>query len=227
MRVLVVGWILLIAGAASVSAQRDGVFEGRVVYTVETRSNDPIGQYRDFAERRHGDTLEVWFAANGDFKYLYRNAGWHGFESLVYNQESNQTFLKTNYSDTLFVSNAAENPLQLNVFARGGTSVILGQNCPSVFFSARHPISGVEISETVYFFPELKTNPEFYRDYHDMFWNRMVTELGGIWLRRETNYGGYTVTYAAIEVIPGKPEPSQFQIDAALPQKNIEAVFGF
>lgn len=197
-------------------------FEGCITYKTSIHYNDLdyLQGLRFYFDDLYGDTTQLCFAHNGDFKRLYPISGAQGNEYSLYHSSTNLYYAKWKSIDTAYYSNCKANSINLISRVKGPDKVILGKNCQSVIITSFEPIGKDTIVQELYYGDEPYINPEFYKNYNDFFTYDNFKEFKSPYLMAILNFGPYTITHEAVSIDNGELAEDFFALPNETPLKK-------
>lgn len=178
-------------------------FEGKITFipTVETYVEDSITS--DYLIKRIGDTMNYYFAKNGDLRRETITTFYGGLEDALYKKNANLQYIKFNGFDTLYYYDAGVNSAKIIGESDGVGETILNLSTKYIELETIDPDLG-KVNIQYFYSSELSINPENYKSFKDGFTDYLFRETNAPFLKLILTYEKFQLTYTAISF---KPEP--------------------
>ena len=197
-------------------------FEGIITYKILFISKTNNVEYNDYQKQKNGEKLKIYILKNGSFKKEYLSSGEKGFDFIIYNSETNKSFVKWRNIDTTFISNCSENNLVLEEEKDLPIEKINGQECEGYFISGIESKSGQKIA-LKYFYPKNKEylNPIFYKNFKDGFYNNIIEKIKSPFYKMITETKNYTVIFEIEKIEKTVINPKLIEVPSGIPLKEM------
>ena len=177
-------------------------FSGRITYDVNVQITDSTYKYSDYQKGKYGDKMEVVIDKNGNFRRDYPNSKIPGFDKIILNVEKNKSFVKFNYTDTIFIGDKYSEPTDLIKIDTLNTEKILGHDC-EIFQIKTLESQGENFqiwTTKIYSSKDLKINTKSYKDWKEGNWGLIFNFNQGIFLKMVVSNHFMIITYTAKEI---------------------------
>jgi hypothetical protein len=196
-------------------------FEGRVEYEVSYQPFDTRFNEEDLLEN-DGSKIILTFK-EGNYKREYYGKTGKLIKKVTYNQKENVLYIVAN--DTIYYYSPVGTYMQLNKLIQGKDEKVLNQVCKSYYVELFDPLAPAPIQTTKYQYfvdPQLSVNPDWYRQFTEGSWDKIMASLNSITLKHTMEQEWYKQTVTATRVDRRKIELAEFKIPDHLPRKELK-----
>jgi hypothetical protein len=205
------GITLIILCALSIGRTHGQTFEGKVVYN--NRFTSKMKNLTDEQLQMIVGAQQEYFIKNGNYKSLLNG---RAILMQLYSHKDNRLYNLRANSDTLYWFDASKNTDEVkNVEIKQGAETILGKKCDALIVQTQ---SG---TATYFYAPEYKIDTKAYVNHKYNNWDLYVAKAGALPLKTVIENGQFKMESTAIEVTPLKLNSAFFEIDKAVPLKQV------
>lgn len=210
--------VLLLAGCQPKENKRlDTDFEGKIIYTMsEWEAHGPDSAKWELFRVGFSNDSMICYIDEGRFFSILN--GTH-YEYQYLDPHTNKGYIKIQKRDTLLLADGAkslpgESPL-LDVSQELNTDTILGYVCNKLILKFKNE------TRTYFYSPELSTNPEWYKQTRAMSTDVAYKHMKSYFLALKYELPGFSYTFRATNIFPGKVPADIFPKVEAMPQRPI------
>lgn len=187
-------------------------FEGLITYKVEVILKEKDSPYNDYYSQKYGDTIKIYYAANGNQRTDYLNSGKRGMDWRIYIHEKNTEYAKWHNMDTVFYFDAYQLATELQEFKKGDKRKILGKKCKSIVSKAYEPNGDETIVQKFYYSGKEYADPLIFEKYRDGYLDKIYALSKSHFRRRELDLKYIYFIIEAVEIKEQKLPPELFSI---------------
>jgi hypothetical protein len=193
-------------------------FEGVITYKVKLGFKEDFPQkYHVPFRQRYGDTLLVYYRANGDQYRHYPNSGRkEGYDFQIYRSDSSVNYLKWRFNDTIFHFDASVNSLDLFTKGSGPKLKVMGQDCQSIVITGIHKKMKTTVRLFYVYSGKPMLDPKMFEGFQDFFMADLISETKSPPLKMQLDLGDFFIIYEAVAIEEKKVEAALFEIKGPL-----------
>lgn len=196
----------------NVNGQND--FEGIIKFSTEISVSElaPDG-FAEQLKNKYGDSLLIYYSANGNFRRVHLNSGKDGADSQYYFSDQAKLYFTYKNSSVVDSLDARENSLKLINKRKINNQKIIDLDCECFEYDAISTYDFQVILIYCFHFESPKINPEFYKDHNDFFLNDYYLQAKRPYLKFSIKTDDFTITYRATELIEKKLDDKIFEVE--------------
>ncbi len=190
-------FVIIYLTTSCAQTKKQASFEGIVTYKITVNTIQSKNTfYQKYQNQKFGQEMKFYILKDGSYKKEFTSSGEKGFEYSIYDAKTNINYTKWKNIDTLYTYNCSTNAIELSKENDLPNEFISGQNYKGYFISGIETISKQNVSMTYYYNSENPfVQPELYSNYHDFFYNKVMSKLQSPFFKLIMDLGKYSVTY--------------------------------
>ncbi len=188
--------------SSKLAQNNNNSFVGKIVYDIIVEGDSQNIEDIQRAKELYGNTLELSIFENGDILMNY-NGSPKGYDLSYIDVNENELTEKFNSSDTLYVRPASkQNVKKLTDIRQNDKTIdVLNHECKAVSLSAEDQESKQYLTIKYWYSNDYKVDATRYSSINeDLMGYLFQKSNGGIFLRKEISYSGYSITFVAKEI---------------------------